>query len=155
MKWAIPFDVIVAVDRSKAEPAPGELIQRHGAMCYACGQSNPDGLQLDFYAGFGVSAQTIFSIGQQADDTDGHVRPGILTAAILEAADHAHQQSGLPATAAKLSVDFAEPVPSYAAVKIEARLVGAYQDRMYVDVDVRTLGGREMVASALAVYERE
>lgn len=83
MKWSIPFDVIVAVDRSKTEPAPGNLIRRHGAMCYACGQSNPDGLRLDFYAGYGVSVQTKFSIGRQAYGTDGHVRPGILSAAIL------------------------------------------------------------------------
>ncbi|WP_155976931.1 hypothetical protein [Nocardia sp. 348MFTsu5.1] len=155
MDWPIPFDELVAVLRSAGAPASGQATVRHSSMCYGCGEANPDGLRLDIYAGEGVGACTTLSADWRLAGDENFIRPGILAAAVHEVADHALQQTGLLASVVNVKVDFPEPVPVGALVRIGARVIGAFRNRVYVDVTANILDGDKPVGSALAIFECE
>lgn len=96
-------------------PLPG-----HGP-CYICGDDNPAGLGLQWYAdGNLVYSEFRLSLGQQGPP--GHVHGGASAAILDEAMGKAVWRAGLEVLLANLNLNYRLPAPLGVALRCEARV---------------------------------
>ncbi len=96
---------------------------RNGSGCFACGQSNPIGLRLQFMA-IGDTVRAEFTPGSQYQGYDGVVHGGIVAAALDDAMAQLFHMKGQEALTARLEIRFRRETPVGQRLVVTARLTG-------------------------------
>jgi uncharacterized protein (TIGR00369 family) len=96
---------------------------RNGSGCFACGQSNPIGLRLQFLA-IGNTVRAEFTPGSQYQGYEGVVHGGIVAAALDDAMAQLFHMKGQEALTARLAIRFRRETPVGQRLVVTARLTG-------------------------------
>ena len=126
-----PPDDAVAPVRHPDAPAPGELIQSHYAVCFACGADHPAGLHMRLYADDGLSVRAELDVGEHHQGAPGLAHGGLLAAAFDEVLGALNWLVRYPAVTVRLETDFRRPVPVGTTLYITAECVAIAGRKIY------------------------
>lgn len=114
--------------------------ERRGRMCYACGEANERGLQMQFRR---EGERTICDYTPRAFEQGfpGRMHGGVVTTLVDEAMGWAVYHAGAWAATARLSVRFRRPVRLDVALRIEAWVTRDRGRLIELRADVRDASG--------------
>jgi uncharacterized protein (TIGR00369 family) len=93
--------------------------------CFACGQDNPDGMHLKFYAhAAGKHYSCRFRLGKRYTGPPGHCHGGIIATILDDAMSKLNQLRDQPAATARMTVEYIRPVPLHKPLRVESREIG-------------------------------
>ncbi len=127
-----PPDDAVAPERHPDAPAPGELIDSHFALCFACGADHPGGLRMRLFAAEGLSVRAEFDVGELHQGAPGLAHGGLLAAAFDEVMGALNWLLRTPAVTVRLETDFRRPVPVGSSLHLSAKVVGLSGRKVYM-----------------------
>jgi uncharacterized protein (TIGR00369 family) len=126
---------------------------RNGSGCFACGQSNPIGLRLQFMAS-GEAVRAEFTPGPQYQGYEGVVHGGIVAAALDDAMAQLFHMKGQEALTARLEIRFRRETPVGQRLVVTARLTGA-RTKMFTAEAVLAMPDGTRLAEATGTFFRE
>jgi len=135
---------------TKAIPLP-----EHGS-CFICGQQNPKGMGLVWYAQANDAQQEYvfcefeFTLAEQGPP--GHAHGGASAAVIDEAMGAAVWRSGLKVVLANMNLNYHKPVPLNTPLRVEARLDRTEGRKAYAVGGIVLVEGGETAVSGTGLY---
>jgi|SRR5579859_4698497 len=121
--------------------------------CFACGQLNPTGLQLDFDVTTNGAAAR-YTGTQRHQGYDGTLHGGVITALLDETMGWAIFHQGIWAVTAKLDVTFKRPVPVGEELVVTGELVRERGRTVETRGIVARASGGEILAEATGIFVR-
>lgn len=139
--------------RHPQAPAPGAELGVHYPQCFACGDQQPNGLNLRVVAAEGVAVTARFEVGPAHQGAPGLIHGGMLSLAFDEALGSVAWMLRVPAVTGRLETDFLRPVPIGRTVHITAWCAGVDGRKLYHRAEGRLDGPEgELVARASALF---
>jgi acyl-coenzyme A thioesterase PaaI-like protein len=131
------------------------LAVRDDHYCFGCGQLNPYGLHLHFYAnedGDGVSAP--WTPAREHEGFTGITHGGIITTVLDEVMGWALYQKDIWAVTGRLNVSFRKPVEIGVPTVAIARIVADSGRKLDLTAEVRRESDGLLLAEATAIFVR-
>ena len=91
--------------------------------CFGCGPANQTGLRLEFLLAEDGSLVSFPVVPGKFDGHPGYLHGGIIATLLDEAMSKAVRAQGKTSMTRKIEVDYLQPVPSEAPLRIEGRVV--------------------------------
>jgi len=126
--------------RDDLRPLPHSAQNR----CFGCGQNNPRGLQLRFFLAPDGTVVCPVEVPDLYEGPPGYLHGGILATLLDEAMSKAVRAQGLTAMTRHMEVDYRLPVPSGAALSVEARLLRSEGRKHWTEAEIRDNAGRAL-----------
>jgi acyl-coenzyme A thioesterase PaaI-like protein len=121
--------------------------------CFGCGDSNPEGLAIDFEVE-GRRVRGTFRTRRAHQGFPGIAHGGIAAAAIDEALGWAMYAAGAWAMTARLEVKYRRPLPLDELLEVTAEVVRNRGRWLEGEAELRIAGGGPVVAGGKAVFMR-
>jgi acyl-coenzyme A thioesterase PaaI-like protein len=134
-----------------ASPASGALIEVKPHNCFACGQLNASGMQLDLHLD-GDRCWTTLAVPERFEGWKGLTHGGILSAIMDEVMAWSLIAIDQIGVTARLEVDFKRPVPVGVPIRAEGWLSGRRRRLLDTAARIVDVGSGETLVEARATY---
>lgn len=115
--------------------------------CFGCGVANPVGLHLEFLLAEDNSAVCIATIPDTFEGPRDYLHGGIIATLLDEAMSKAVRACGFVAMTRHMEVDYLQPVPSGAKIRLEGRVTHNEGRKHWVQAMIRDAKGSELAKS--------
>jgi len=112
--------------------------------CFGCGRANATGLRLEFLLAENGSVVCLATIPDTFEGPPGYLHGGIIATLLDETMSKAVRARGLVAMTRNLEVDYARPVPSGAAIRMEGKIVSSEGRKHWVQARILNAAGSEL-----------
>lgn len=115
--------------------------------CFGCGVANPVGLHLEFLLAEDNSAVCIATIPDTYEGPRGYLHGGIIATLLDEAMSKSVRANGFVAMTRHMEVDYLQPVPSGAQIRLEGRVTHNEGRKHWAQAMIRDAKGSELARS--------
>ena len=130
---------------------PGERLRPmdHTASnrCFGCGEANPVGLHLEFFLAEDNSVVCFAEIPDTYEGPRGCLHGGIIATLLDETMSKSVRASGIVAMTRHMEVDYLQPVPSGARIRLEGRVTHNEGRKHWAQALIRDAKGSELAKS--------
>ena len=116
----------------------------HHELCFACGQANLFGLQLEVTARPGGGVEGRFFVKQDHQGPPGYAHGGVIAAALDEAMALLLHGEGTFALTGRLEIDLLAPAPVGTFVQVSAEVEASEERKLRLAVEARGEGGERL-----------
>jgi uncharacterized protein (TIGR00369 family) len=109
--------------------------------CFGCGEANPIGMHLEFFAAEDGSVVCLPAVPDTFEGPPGYVHGGIIATLLDEAMSKAVRVRGHTAMTRHMEVEYLRPVPSSAPLRIESRLARSEGRKHWAEAKVLSAHG--------------
>jgi uncharacterized protein (TIGR00369 family) len=129
-------------------PTPSEHLRPmdHTAQnrCFGCGTANPIGLHLEFFLAEDNSVVCFATISDTYEGPRGYLHGGIIATLLDETMSKSVRARGVVAMTRHMEVDYLQPVPSGAQIRLEGRVTHNEGRKHWTQAMIRDAKGSEL-----------
>jgi uncharacterized protein (TIGR00369 family) len=119
--------------------------------CFGCGSANATGLRLEFLLAEDGSVVSLPTVPDTFEGHPGYLHGGVIATLLDEAMSKATRARGLTTMTRRLEVEYLNPVPSGAPLRVEGRVVRSEGRKHWVESRILDPGGK-VLAEAKGLF---
>jgi uncharacterized protein (TIGR00369 family) len=119
--------------------------------CFGCGSANATGLRLEFLLAEDGSVVSLPTVPDTFEGHPGYLHGGVIATLLDEAMSKATRARGLTTMTRRLEVEYLNPVPSGAPLRVEGRVVRSEGRKHWVESRILDPAGK-VLAEARGLF---